>query len=391
MRRASQITLIVGGILVGAAWCLGRFDVFGIHQAASEVLTGVVAVLLVILGWRYRRDRLVAAAVLIAGADFLIRSGRVGNPLGPSVLALFVAIDIATIAIIRDRPLHLLRGMAWIGVLGVQAWATMYGIQIDETRFQPWFDHPWLVPAATIGAIAVVAAAFIIRRGAFEGSLIWVAVVAALVFNASWEVDAIALFFAAAALAVLTGVIEDSYRLAFHDELTGLPGRRALDETLRSLSGQFTISMADVDNFKRFNDRHGHDAGDQALRMVADEMATVGGGGRAFRYGGEEFAIVFPGKTVPDTREHLEGLRQSIAERRFALRGPDRPKSKPERPKKGGRPARTVNVTVSFGAAATDSRRSTAGAVIRAADRALYRAKKAGRNRVVAAGDRLKR
>ncbi len=183
------------------------------------------------------------------------------------------------------------------------------------------------------------------------------------------------LFFAAAQLALLVGFFEDSYRLAFHDELTGLPGRRALDEAMLDLGGVFAIAMVDIDHFKRFNDRHGHDAGDQVLRMVADELAKTGGSGRVYRYGGEEFTILYPGSVVADLRTEIERLRASIAGRDFALRAPDRPTTKPSQPKGRAQPTRRVTVTVSIGAAGSNSRRKTADAVLQAADRALYRAK----------------
>ena len=99
--------------------------------------------------------------------------------------------------------------------------------------------------------------------------------------------------------------------------------------------------MVDVDHFKKFNDRHGHAAGDQALRMVGAELEKVGGGGRAYRYGGEEFAILFPGLTVTEAREPLEEVRAAIADRRFALRSPDRPRKKPDPPRKPTRPGDT--------------------------------------------------
>src|SRR6185436_12678910 len=94
--------------------------------------------------------------------------------------------------------------------------------------------------------------------------------------------------FMAAAGAVLVGALmQESHRLAFRDELTGLPGRRALDARLRSLPGRYTVAMVDVDHFKKFNDTHGHDIGDQVLKLVGARLAEVGGSGKAFRYGGE--------------------------------------------------------------------------------------------------------
>jgi diguanylate cyclase (GGDEF)-like protein len=157
---------------------------------------------------------------------------------------------------------------------------------------------------------------------------------------------------------------------------------------MRFLDGEYSIAMVDVDQFKRFNDRHGHAAGDQALKMIAAELQQVGGGGRSFRYGGEEFAVLFPSTSASDAREPLDEVRLAIADRKFALRAPDRPRKKPDAPAKRATQPRLIRVTVSIGVAGPNSRRIDADAVLRAADRALYRAKSAGRNRVVVAGER---
>ena len=65
------------------------------------------------------------------------------------------------------------------------------------------------------------------------------------------------------------GVAHEAYQMAFRDELTGLPGRRALNERMQRLGRNYVLAMSDVDHFKRFNDTHGHDVGDQVLRLVA--------------------------------------------------------------------------------------------------------------------------
>jgi GGDEF domain-containing protein len=140
--------------------------------------------------------------------------------------------------------------------------------------------------------------------------------------------------------------------------------------------------MVDIDRFKQFNDKHGHDVGDQVLRMVASKLERVSGGGQGFRYGGEEFAVVFPGKSMADVLPHLESLRKAVQATCFVLRGPDRPKKKPDTPRPQGAPGKAVFVTVSIGVAERDEVRRQPSQVIRAADEALYRAKKAGRNQV---------
>jgi GGDEF domain-containing protein len=144
------------------------------------------------------------------------------------------------------------------------------------------------------------------------------------------------------------------------------------------------VAMLDVDHFKRFNDTYGHDVGDQVLKMVARKILSVGGGGRAYRYGGEEFTVLFPGKKAADALPHLEAVRRAIEEYRLAIRGDDRPKdSKQGEGKRGSRKDTTeVSVTISIGVAESgDDQRST-DEVMKAADKALYRAKSKGRNQV---------
>ncbi len=186
------------------------------------------------------------------------------------------------------------------------------------------------------------------------------------------------------ALIFLTA-LETIHALAFRDQLTGLPSRRALDRATARLGGRYTLAMVDVDFFKKFNDKYGHDAGDEALRMVAGHLRNVRGGGRAYRYGGEEFAVVFPGVELGTAEEHLETLRQSIADARFTLRAPGRPKRKPPPKKRRSTGRGKVKLTVSIGAAQRSPDVSTVSDVMKAADKSLYKAKRAGRNRLVSA------
>ena len=194
-------------------------------------------------------------------------------------------------------------------------------------------------------------------------------------------------FVLATAFSLLLSAVEMSHDLAFRDALTGLPGRRALEETFRRIGRPYTVAMVDVDHFKRFNDTYGHDAGDEALRMVGAELARIDLGGRAFRYGGEEFTILFPGKTLNEVCDAIESVRERIAKRPFAIRNENRPLRKPKRSAKRRKtpPQKipTTSVTVSIGVAGATEKSHRPNTVMKRADQRLYNAKKAGRNRVV--------
>jgi len=181
---------------------------------------------------------------------------------------------------------------------------------------------------------------------------------------------------------LVTAIAHEAYLMAFRDELTGLPARRALNERLQRLGRQYVLAMADVDHFKRFNDTYGHDVGDQVLKMVASRLRKIGGGGRAYRYGGEEFTLVFPGHSIEECLPHLDAVRQSVEAYALQLRDADnRPKDdRRGRMARGAVSANQVSVTISIGVAERQGEQRSPEEVIKAADQALYSAKKAGRN-----------
>src|SRR5690606_13166568 len=136
------------------------------------------------------------------------------------------------------------------------------------------------------------------------------------------------LLFCAAGITLAASMLINSYNMAYRDELTGLLGRRALNDRLKGLGKQYVIAMMDVDHFKKFNDTYGHHTGDDVLKMVAKKIDAVGGGGTAYRYGGEEFCILFPGKTSHECEPWLESIRKSIENHRIIVRNiKQRPKS----------------------------------------------------------------
>ena len=169
---------------------------------------------------------------------------------------------------------------------------------------------------------------------------------------------------------------EELERLSVTDGLTGLANHRLLIQRLiqegmraDATGGEFAVLMADVDHFKQYNDEFGHPAGDEVLKRVADLLReSVRDIDCAARYGGEEFAIVMPEMSADEAGEIAQKIGKRVEEQNF--------------------PGRTV--TLSIGVAAFPHDADLPHAVIAAADRALYQAKREGRNRTVQANPKRK-
>lgn len=191
--------------------------------------------------------------------------------------------------------------------------------------------------------------------------------------------SAFILFSTLSAILTIGALLKDAYSMAYIDTLTNIPARRALEEAFLKLGSTYTIAMVDIDFFKKFNDKYGHDVGDDVLKLVAEQLSAIKGGGKAFRYGGEEFTILFPNKTAKETLAYLEDVRVNIEKRAFILRGEDRPKKVPEKKPKVKNKT-SVFVTVSIGVANAPNDGKSTQEIMKQADIALYKAKESGRN-----------
>ncbi len=390
LRRGIRVS--AGGVILGLAWLAVNFGVPEAYLPLVRVLPEALALLILVLAWRYRRGRLALASLLLGLLNLLLRTPTDGLGLllhdpAWTLLALLLIFNFAVFSLIPDRPLLHRATLIHGGLLlleGVMANILLPGLGLRIVQEAPGFWallHTIQAKALIIAlALMVMLVAVLIRRGSFELGMLWVLGALCLETMVHAGGPAGSPYLLAAQLILLLSMVEDSYRLAFIDPLTGLEGRRALDERLRSLRGKYCLAMVDIDHFKIFNDRWGHESGDQALRMVARKLAGVGGGGRAYRYGGEEFTIVFENLDLTHAREHLETLREAIASSVFGIRGADRPKKAP--PTRAAKNTPKVKISVSMGLACSDASRPTPKLVLKAADAALYRAKKAGRNRL---------
>lgn len=166
---------------------------------------------------------------------------------------------------------------------------------------------------------------------------------------------------------------ESLQQMSYEDALTGLKNRRFLDESLHRESQlaqrhqtPLSLLICDIDHFKQFNDRYGHHAGDMALRAVASILLEhFRETDLPCRFGGEEFVVVMPGATHAAAQQRAEALRKKVAERALSYQGRE-----------------LGYVTVSVGIACWPDTCSTLDLLMTEADKALYRAKQQGRNRV---------
>lgn len=352
----------------------------------------------VLLGFRFNRSRLVFTAALLALTQYML-DGGVATPeqrVFFHATTFLLPLNLALVALLPERgtvtPAGLLR---WV-LIAVQVTVVAFvarsfpteATAILRTRVLPSVLSDW-TPLAQPALVAFLAIMVVLvlawLREPQSPIRAYAYAIVAVFLGLTWKAAGPGqeIWLATAGLVLVVAVVEASYLMAYRDGLTELPGRRALNEALPRLSGQFTVAMVDVDHFKRFNDTYGHDAGDHVLRLVAARLAHAPGGATAYRYGGEEFALIFPGKGAEECTPHLEELRETIETSRFTMRRRFRPRNKPSAPK-GRKTREAIVITVSIGVAEKSQRHSTPDQVVQAADKALYRAKEAGRNRVSA-------
>lgn len=363
--------------------------------ALTPIYPYTMVTVALLLGWRFDRSRLVFATLMIALAAGLLHylgsqpsaTGRIVS----DAVATLLPLNLALIALLKERGIFTWHGLLRWALILLQPLTVWLLLHYQQYYWLGVFDTPLLrlellselearQPAMLMLAIAVLISLVqaIRHRNAMENALFWAVLLSGYALLGQHPHALTMGLLASAVLLLVIAVVELSYIMAFRDELTGLHGRRSLNQSLLKLGGRYTIAMLDVDHFKKFNDKYGHDVGDEVLQMVAAKMARVSGGGKPYRYGGEEFTVVFPGKSVGDALPHLETLREAIAKAEFTVRSPKRPRQKPDNKRAQG--TEKVKITISIGAAERDGESRDPQAVIKAADKALYRAKEAGRN-----------
>ncbi|HYN08985.1 MAG TPA: GGDEF domain-containing protein [Vicinamibacterales bacterium] len=389
-----QVTglLTPGAVLLLAAWAVQKEEV--VRSAAAPYALffccGTLAAA-ILLSWYYDQSRLLCLASASALTVWALSRWSADPSAARLTAVLLLPLNFILFASFKERGVMTFEGFLQIGVVIAQVLGVIWVHEANSQslelflkwgqRSDAWTTLP--VPTVLAFAIAFVTLlAFVIgRRTKVESGLLWALTLTFLGVNQMLAPDGHLIYLGTAGLVLVFAVLEHGFDIAYRDELTGLPGRRAFNRIMEQLSGKYALAMCDVDQFKKLNDTYGHETGDQILKMVAVKLSQVGGGGRAFRYGGEEFLLVFKGLSARQAEPFVESVRTAIADARFVLRGADRPAQKPARPENGPQKKHhRIEITVSIGVAGRSKRHSSPELVLDAADAALYRAKEAGRN-----------
>lgn len=376
-------------LVVAALVWPGDLDLQRISDAYALVLYGVGGVLAAF----FHRSRVVIALLALGLLDWLVAPAAERQEglvfLGTTMWGL-----LGILALMRDRGVLSRGGLVQLSVatsVGVVGWLVFRDPQRVDAALSSELPVglPGLLglpPLTTlVGAVALALTAYGLYRwrGAVDRGLAWTQLGLVLAMLPAIDPAPSGILLMACGLVLTLSVLEQSYSMAYRDELTGLPTRRALMKDLADVSGTYAVAMVDVDHFKSFNDKHGHDVGDQVLKLVATRLDAGPGGGKAYRYGGEEFTLLYPGRVRDDALPHVDAVRASVEGASFSLRAWNRPRKKPAAKKgtKTKRP-RKLSVTVSAGLADSGGKDASPEAVLKRADEALYEAKRAGRNRV---------
>lgn len=353
-----------------------------LSSAASMTMlpwfAGVLAGLSFVLAIGFSRHRL----VLLASVLGVLVAARVIDDARLSDASLaFAPILWLGAAVMPEARWRTWRNASWLALLAFTLLIALHAPNHVAEQLSQFLVGLWPGKHPGRGAMAVVvlASAICLWRWVMRGALAeWTASIAlftgALSLAVWAERERALLGLAATGAVIVLGLLYGAYRMAFVDALSRLRNRRALDEAMEKLSGRYAIAMVDIDHFKSFNDTHGHAAGDVVLREVAARLRRHAGGA-PYRYGGEEFCIVFEDVAIEQADASLEAARAAIEARAIRIR----PMGRDGKPGK----AKDVKVTASIGLAERSDNRRTPKDVIAAADKALYKAKGAGRNRVM--------
>ena len=360
---------------------------------AAGVYTPVVYGAGLLLAWRHGRSRAAAVLLGLFMMDMLLRPSSA--TLEPGVASVWDAsgvlllVLLPVVAAMKDRGVISPRGLIQVAIIlaglagGLMVWAVR-----PEFLSWTWQDlFPWELFGLSDAALALGLVALLVTGGLagwrghrLDKGFFWVALALVLALRGGPDSLESTIYLTMAGLMLIVNVLEKSYALSLHDNVTHLPARRALRRNVGRMKSSYALALVSIDDFKTLNDRYGRDASDHVIRKIANNLRKASAS--AFRYSGGNFALIFAGKGRNEVLGDLETLRSDIEDFQFPLH----PKAAANG--KGATmryPSARWSLTVTVGVAERGEKTGWSaryGAIVKAARGALNRGQKAGGNTV---------
>ena len=335
-----------------------------------------LVVVLVLLAWHFNKGRLLIISFLLGIPLYQLFFSLEGSlSLG---YLMVVILNLSIVSLIQERGFFnrfAINRIAFIGMLFAwciafeKGWISFFFLNEAVLEGQHYTWSSVLLILIIVGCLLSGIIHWWQSANALCTSIFITQVALLIVFYIVNVKEQASLLMSGTLLIWVLYLLIESHKMAYIDDLTQINSRRALNEKLLALPKNYIVVMADIDHFKKFNDTYGHDMGDSVLYRVAQELAKVEQGGKVFRYGGEEFTILFFNKQWSDIEDSLEHLRESVQNMKVSVFDV----------KKGTQ--KNVQVTVSMGACESQSS-TDSEQIFKFADDALYKAKRNGRNRI---------
>ena len=352
-----------------------------------------------IFGWYFASSRMILSLLVLALADqalvLLPNNGgdqEIVHRTIVAITAFLVPLNLLAFSILKEDSLSTIRGVMrvvlvlvqpflvlWLCLPDQQVLASSFTREYIPSRYMEWtpIPQPALVAFAIAGLLHVIR--FALHRHPLEGGAIWALCAIFVAYHTSrygWQPTN---FFMAAGLIFFVTLLQSFYQQTYRDELTGIPGRLAYDEAIGQLGKRFSVAIIGIDQLTQYANIHGKSVSEQILKLAAPRIQAACSDGQIFRTTGEEFTVLFPGKSATDTMGTLDTVRKSVDAIGLFLRGRDRVWEQ-RGTKEAGPRDRALPITLSIGVSEKLNDGATLTLVIKSAYRGLYEAKGIGGN-----------
>jgi diguanylate cyclase (GGDEF)-like protein len=369
-------------------------------QQPIAALPYIVLTFGLIFGWYFSSSRMILSLLVLALADrALVLFPNTGadqaavNQTIVAVTAFLVPLNLLAFSILKEDSLSTLRGVARVVLVLIQPFLLLWLCLPDQHDLASSFTREYIPSLYTdwtaISQPALFAFAtalllhfirFALHRDPLEGGAIWALFAVFVAYHTSrygWQPTN---FFMAAGLILFVTLLQSFYQRTYRDELTGIPGRLAYEEAIGQLGKRFSLAVIGIDQLTQYANVHGKSVSDQILKRAASRIQAACSAGQIFRTTGEEFTVLFPGKSATDTLGTLDTVRKSVEAIGLYLRGRDRVWEKQRGTKDAGSRDRALPITLSIGVGEKLNDSATLTLVIKSAYRGLYEAKGIGGN-----------